>query len=181
MIPEEFVRYVFNERITNIRHLATGKFSTEVLLGFTRHNPVVITCGVAGPNGSVKGVGFVHGEDFIEETLGKLREELTKAPNPSRALNFLLNEIYVKEKIDFTKLASPELAKKHTWSNLRKGKKEATLLFFTPPSISYEVRCEVEIHSSHPIWEFVNAVHDVFHRPKEPRDWSKTPAYLFKI
>lgn len=151
------------------------------MLGFTRHNPAIITCGKAGPNGSIKGIGFIHKEEYLEETLQKLREELKKPYNPRDALNFLLNEIYVREKIDFTKLVSLELAKKHTWTNITGGSSEATVLFFTPPSTSYEVRCEVEVHEDDEVWEYTNAVHDVFHRPKKPRDWSKTPAYLFKI
>ncbi|WP_232460938.1 hypothetical protein [Thermococcus gorgonarius] len=152
-----------------------------MLIGFTRHNAAIITCGKAGVNGSIKGIGFVHREEFLSETIEKLREELRKPYNPRKALEFLLNEIYVREKIDFTKFVSLELAKKHTWENVISGSREATILFFTPPSTSYEVRCEVEVHAGDEIWEYTNAVHDVFHRPKKPRDWSRTPAYLFRI
>ena len=181
LIPSEFIRYAFEERVEGIRKLAEGTFGPEALIGFTRHNAAVITCGSAGVNGSIKGIGFIHREEHLKDTLRKLREELKKPYDPKRALNFLLNEIYIRDKVDFTKLVSLELAKKHTWENLTRGNKEATILFFTPPSTSYEVRCDVEVHESGPVWEFVNAVHDVFHRPKKPRDWSRTPAYLFKI
>ncbi|WP_197463590.1 hypothetical protein [Thermococcus peptonophilus] len=181
VIPEEFIKYAFEERVAGIRKLAERKFDPSVLLGFTRHNPAIITCGGAGPNGSIKGIGFIHEEEYLEETLQKLREELKRPYNPREALNFLLNEIYVREKIDFTKLVSLELAKKHTWANVTGGSREATVLFFTPPSTSYEVRCEVEVHEGDEVWEYTNAVHDVFHRPKKPRNWSRTPAYLFKI
>ncbi|WP_297502956.1 hypothetical protein [Thermococcus sp.] len=96
-------------------------------------------------------------------------------------MEFLLNEIYVRERIDFTKLVSLELARKHTWENITSGSREATVLFFTLPSTSYEVRCEVEVHEGDNVWEYTNAVHDLFHRPEKPRDWRKTPAYLLKI
>ena len=181
MIPEEFIRYAFEERVGGIKKLAEGKFGPEALIGFTRHNAAIITCGKAGPNGSIKGVGFVHKEDVLPKTLEKLREELSRPYDPKRALRFLLNEIYVREKIDFTKLISLELAKRHTWENVTSGSREAAILFFTPPSTSYEVRCEVEVHEDDDVWEYANAIHDVFHRPERPRDWSETPAYLFRI
>ncbi len=181
MIPEEFIRYAFEERVAGIRKLAEGRFGPEALIGFTRHNAAIITCGRAGVNGSIKGIGFIHRDGFLQETIEKLREELERPYDPGRALEFLLNEIYVREKIDFTKLVSLELAKRHTWENVTSGSREATILFFTPPSTSYEVRCEVEVHEGDSIWEYTNAVHDVFHRPKKPRDWSRTPAYLFRI
>ncbi len=181
MIPEDFIRYVFEERVEGIKKLADGKFGPEALIGFTRHNAAIITCGKAGANGSIKGVGFIHREEFLPETVEKLRREMQRPYVPKRALEFLLNEIYVREKIDFTKFVSLELAKKHTWENITSGNREATILFFTPPSTSYEVRCEVEVHEDDEVWEYTNAVHDTFHRPKKPRDWNRTPAYLFKI
>jgi len=181
MIPEEFIRYAFEERVEGIKNLLNEKFGPEVLISFTRHNAAVITCGPAGVNGSIKGVGFIHREEFLAETIEKMREELRRPYNPMSAGRFLLGEIYVRDRVDFTKLVSLELARRHTWKNLTEGKKEATILFFTPPSTSYEVRCEVEIHEEGPVWEYTNALHDIFHRPKKPRDWSRTPAYLFKI
>ncbi len=180
-MPEEFIRYAFEERVSGIKKLAEGKFGSDALIGFTRHNAAIITCGKAGANGSIKGIGFIHREEFLHETIEKLREELKRRYNPRKALEFLLDEIYVREKIDFTKFVSLELAKKHTWRNITSGSREATILFFTPPSTSYEVRCEVEVHEGDEIWEYTNAVHDVFHRPEKPRDWGRTPAYLFKI
>ena len=181
MMPEEFIRYAFEERIEGIKRLLSGKFGPEVLISFTRHNAAIITCGPAGANGSIKGVGFIHRAELLTETLEKMKEELRRPYNPLSAGRFLLEEIYVKDRVDFTKLVSLELAKKHTWKNLTEGRKEATILFFTPPSTSYEVRCNVEIHEDGPVWEYTNTLHDIFHRPKKPRDWSRTPAYLFKI
>ncbi len=53
MIPEEFIRYAFEERVAGIRKLAGGRFGPEALIGFTRHNAAIITCGKAGINGSI--------------------------------------------------------------------------------------------------------------------------------
>jgi len=181
MIPEEFIEYVFQERVEAIKKMLYGKFDASLLIDFTRHNAAIITYGPAGLNGSIKGIGFIHRDEFLMETLEKMREELSSEYEPEKAGKFLLEEIYVREKIDFTKFITLELARKHTWKNLTEGNKEATILFFTPPSTSYEVRCDVEIHRDDEIWEYANSLHDIFHRPKKKRDWSKTPAYLFKI
>ena len=35
MIPEEFIRYAFDERVEGVRKLAEGKFGPEALIGFT--------------------------------------------------------------------------------------------------------------------------------------------------
>ncbi len=179
-IPEEFINYAFRQKIEFIKRIMEKGLDQEALLGFTRHNPAVITCGPAGPNGSVKGVGFIHRDEVIHRSLDLLREELSRPFDPQRAVKFLLEEILVEDKVDFTKMGTLELAKGHTWENVRVNPK-VSILFFTPPSTSYEVRASVEIHETGPIWEFVNAVHDVFHRPKKPRDWTKTPVYLFKV
>ena len=181
MIPEEFINYAFEDRVDMIRKMLNGKMDSEILIGFTRHNAAIITCGKAGINGSIKGVGFIHKKEYLESTLEKMRNELKSEYNMFKAGNFLLNEIYVREKIDFEKLITLELARKHTWQNLKNGEKKATILFFTPPSKSYEVRCDVEIHIGDEIWEYANSLHDIFHRPERRRDWSKTPTYLFKI
>ncbi|HDM92111.1 MAG TPA: hypothetical protein ENG69_01800 [Candidatus Korarchaeota archaeon] len=179
-IPEEFIDYAFRQRRESVRRMLEKGLDHETLLGFTRHSPAIITCGPAGPNGSIKGVGFLHRDEVLPHTLELMREELSRPFDPRRAAEFLLEEILVEDKIDFTKMATLELAKGHTWENVRVNPR-ATLLFFTPPSTSYEVRVSVEIHEVGPIWEFVNALHDIFHRPKNPRDWSKTPTYLFRV
>ncbi len=181
MIPEEFIKYVFDERVELIRKILYGRFDDSLLIGFTRHNAAIITYGPGGLNGSIKGIGFIHRKEWLNEILKRMREELSSEYEPERAAKFLLEEVYVRDKIDFTKLISLELARKHTWRNLTEGNKEATILFFTPPSTSYEVRCSVEIHEEDEIWEYANSLHDIFHRPKKRRDWSRTPAYLFKI
>ena len=196
-IPEEFIKYVFEDRRKVIELITSGKKPRNFFVEFTRHTPAIISYGPAGINGSIKGVGFVLKREFLEGVTRKL-EEFLKSQVESvegsveywgeaeearvKALKLLLKEVYVKERIDFTLLSSIELAKKHSWINF-KANPVATILFFTPPAISYEVRAEVEIHEKGIYWRYVNAVHDVFHLAgaRKLRDWSKTPVYIFKI
>ncbi|RLG50466.1 MAG: hypothetical protein DRN96_07670 [Thermoproteota archaeon] len=190
-IPDSFIEYVFRGRRKMLERMLLSKGikqegylgvarRQEIYLGFTRHNPVVISCGPAGINGSVKGVGFVPKQRYLAElkdlVLEKVRERISQAD----AVRLLLEEIYVEERLDFSKLSSIELARKHTWVNL-KANPRATLVFYTPPTVSYEVRVDVEIHESGDIWEYVNGLHDLYHRAARGRDWSKTPVYVFKI
>ncbi len=105
-----------------------------------------------------------------------MKERLVGTPRMAEVARFLRDEIYDEEKIDFSLLTSLELAKKHTYENVRAGS-DITLLYYMPTSISYEVRCKAEIHEDGPYFEFVNALHDVFHGKRER--WG--PAYLMRI
>jgi hypothetical protein len=83
----------------------------------------------------------------------------------------------MSKKLDFKKLSSLELAEKHTYQNLIENK-QAVLVFFIPLITSYEVKCRVEIYLNNLYHDYVNAVHDLFHKLKIKRDWSKTPIYI---
>ncbi len=180
-IPHEFIQRIFRERVLTIRRMLKGDLSEkELYIEFLRHTPVIATNGSAGLNAAVKGVGFVVKRDLLPKTTNNLKGFLENNPSMKDALKFLLDNLYDEEKVDFTKLSTLELAKKHTYQNLSENKR-AVLLFFIPPVTSYEVRCKVEIHLNDLYHEYVNAVHDLFHRPKRKRDWSKTPAYIFNI
>ena len=174
---ERFQRWAFFERrelLDRIMERRADRFDFTV--GFTRHNPAFITDGPAGLNGSIKGVGYIHKERFLEETLKKMKERMTERPDMLDAARFLRKEIYDEKKVDFSLLTSLELAKKHTYENVRAGS-DITLLYYMPTSTSYEVRCSVEIHEEGPYYEFPNALHDVFHGKREA--WS--PAYVLRI
>ncbi len=174
---EIFHRWAFFERRALLDRIIRGKADRfDFTIGFTRHNPAFITDGPAGLNGSIKGVGYVHREEFLEETLEKMRERIVDTPKMAEAAGFLRDGIYDEEKIDFSLLTSLELAKKHTYENVKAGS-DITLLYYMPTSISYEVRCKVEIHEDGPYFEFVNALHDVFHGKRETR----SPAYVMRI
>lgn len=188
-LPEKFIDYAFRQRREFIEKvLERGLSGNEFLIAFTRHTPAIISNGRAGLNGSIKGIGFVQKEEFMEETTERLKSflemsrELSRGEAMNKALKLLLDHVYVEERMDFLKLSSLELAKGHSWANFSENPK-ASILFYTPPSTSYEVRASVEIHEDGIYWEYVNAVHDVFHMAgvKRRRDWSKTPAYIFLI
>lgn len=186
-LPENFIEYAFRQRRRFIESVLKKSLSgADFLIAFTRHTPAIISNGVAGLNGSIKGVGFVQKEEFIKKTLDKLmaflkeKESLSCEEAMRRALRLLLDEVYVEERMDFLKLSSLELAKGHSWANFAENPR-ASILFYTPPSTSFEVRARVEIHENGMYWEYVNAVHDVFHAAGARRDWSKTPAYIFLI
>ena len=63
---------------------------------------------------------------------------------------------------------------------------EATLIFYQPPAISYELRGKMEIYDEtetgkREIYQqFINAQHDVYHFPDMSR-WLTRPAYIFRI
>ena len=187
-IPETFIKYVYVERKELVEKMITERATREdFLVGFTRHTPVIITYGPAGLNGSVKGVGFLLRTNLLERAIGEFKKFLKeKSSNMKSAISLLMKYIYpddYENKIDFSKFITLELARKHTFINLQYSN-NATLLFYTPPDISYEVRCKTEVHINDKIWEYANLVHDVFHLVpyhERERDWLKTPAYLFKI
>jgi len=180
-IPQEFINYVFKERRVLIEKLLKGEVTKEeILIGFTRHTPAIVSYGPAGLNASIKGIGFIVREEYLGETVKILKEKLQNSLSMREALETLLNFIYREDRVDFTKLSSIELAKKHTWVNVQQNPK-VTLLFYTPPDISYEVRCKVSIHLNDDYWRLVNAIHDLFHGGRIIRDWSKYPVYIFKI
>ena len=156
-----------------------------VFLGFTRHTPTVISTGSAGLNGSVKGVGFVPSPPHLGTLLEKYLEHIDSGWSEdysARGLEMLGETIYGpsgEEMVDFTKLATLELAKGHTWQNFKENRR-ASIVFYEPPVISFEVRAAVEIHEEGLYHEFVNAQHDVYHKPNRA-GWTDRPAYVFNI
>ena len=181
-IPEEFIDWLYVKRRKLIEKILSGKVSEqELYLGFLRHTPAIATRGSAGLNASVKGVGFIHKNEYLKETLEVLREYMMDERSQVEALKFLLRQIYLREKIDFTKLTSIELACKHTWINVNENP-VATIVFYHPPMTSYEVRCKVEIHLDDVVHEFVNRIHDLYHGGKPQKEkWSSRPVYVFHI
>jgi len=162
--------------------------------------------GVVEVNGKVIGVGYVLKPEFVPEAARRLEEHL-KATDEAlaagersreevlrehavRGLRLLLELVYLEPgtaegRVDFEKLASIELAlriphsSKHTWSIIQRSRR-ACLVFYQPPSISFEVRCSVSIHEGDAYHRFVNLVHDAYHyTPPEGR--SGRPVYLFHV
>ena len=185
MFPEginKFWEYFFRERRMLIKKMCDGQAGmAEFMLGFTRATPAIITCGPAGVNGSIKMVGPVPRKEYIEEYAEKAeRYAYRERLDPKSAACVLYSEFYVEEKMDPLLIGGLEMGFNHTWRNLESSR-EATLLFYTPPVTSYEVRAEVEIitDKDNPYKRFLNAFHDIFHRPGKGR--SDYPALIFKI
>ncbi|MBI5028966.1 MAG: pyridoxamine 5'-phosphate oxidase family protein [Chloroflexi bacterium] len=187
-IPEQFLKWAFHERAALIRRQAQGEKVPphEIFLGFTRHNPTIISNGSAGLNGSIKGVGFVPRAEYFDETLARYLEHINRGwrEGYSQAgLQILMQTMYgdgCDQRIDFSVFGSLELAKKHTYANLHENN-QITLLFYEPPATSFEVRGRVEIFEEGSTYHrYVNAQHDVYHKPN-PARWANRPAYLFHI
>lgn len=187
-IPEEFIDWAYRGRAELVRRQARGEEVQphEILLGFSRHTPAVVSHGPAGLNAAIKGVGFLTKPEHLKETLDAYLEHIDHGWRDhyrKEGLQLLVRFIYgegCEGRLDFTKLGSLELARGHSWENLRANPK-VTLLFYQPPNISYEVRGRAEIHEEgSPYHLLINAQHDVYHRPDRP-SWAGRPAYVFTI
>ncbi len=182
LIPESFYKYFFLDRVEVLKKICVGGASLEnYLIDFTRTTPVVITYGPAGLSGSVKMVGFIPKEEYLEDLVEKaIYYAYENRPRDMREISCLLyREFYRLDYMDPMVLGGLEMAYKHSWVNIN-ATREATLLFYTPPTTSFEVRCSVEIHDKEDdlYRVYLNSLHDLFH-------WSgrrsSYPAYLFKI
>ncbi len=196
-----FFNWAYRTRGNTVRSLAEGKMMTpeKIFLSFTSHDPVFISHGPAGLNGSVKGIGFILKDEYLEEALEAYVKHI-KSYDPEdktysdRGLQLLMKWLYSEEaekNVDFEHIYSVEMAFKHSWDNYRVNP-EATLLFYQPPMLSFEVRGKMEIVGEHNemgtikptelplIQQFINAQHDVYHTPNIER-WVTRPAYKFTV
>lgn len=196
-----FFNWAYRTRGNTVKALAEGKEMSpeKIFLSFTSHDPVFISHGSAGLNGSVKGIGFIPKAEYLEEALAAYIEHI-KSYDPedksysNRGLQLLLKWLYSEEAektVDFEHIYSVEMAFKHSWTNYRENS-EATLLFYQPPMLSFEVRGQMEIVGEHNeigscspfelplIQQFINAQHDVYHTPNIDR-WVTRPAYKFTV
>jgi hypothetical protein len=186
-LPDKFIRWCYHGRKELIERIAAQDDLPKetVFLGFTRHSPTIITTGSAGLNGSVKGVGFVPRREYIEELLSRYTAHIESGWSTdysARGLKILLDTVYGprgEEMVDFTRLGTLELAKGHTWQNIRENH-DVTLVFFEPPMVSFEVRGTAAIHEEGAYHQFVNAQHDVYHQP-DRAGWEERPAYIFTL
>jgi len=130
-----------------------------------------------------KTIAFGRHEHATKEDKEKLRLFQRKS------LKILLENMYfdkevAEDRIDFTKLCTIELGNQypkkpaHMWNFAQKNKR-ATLLYFTPPVISYEVRCSLEIHTQGPYFDFTHAIHDAYFG-EDPSE-IHLPVYIFNV
>jgi hypothetical protein len=106
--------------------------------------------------------------------------------------SLLLEHLYFEdpkigeERVDFGKMSTIELAlskpnsSKHTWDVVQHSQ-NACLLFYQPPSISFEIRGKIEIHRDDSYSEFVNLVHDSFHYTQTKDARRKRPIYIVNV
>jgi hypothetical protein len=180
-LPERFLKYFFLDRIRIIRGICEGEMPRNFLIEFTRTTPAVITDGPAGLSGSIKMVGFVPRRELIESYAKKAwhRAYVERGRDMREISCILVDELYRIESIDTTLIGGLEMGFKHSWTNINANHK-ATLLFYTPPDTSYEVRTIVEIHAedNDPYKKYLNALHDLFHYNGRKANY---PAYIFHI
>jgi len=192
---EAFFNWAFRSRAQTVIKLHEGEDMPreKVFLSFCSHNPAFVSHGPDGLNGSIKGVGFLPKPEYMEEVLDAYMEHIKSYDGDDQAyskrgLAVLVEHLYrpeVHARIDFTRLGSLEMAKNHSWNNYR-ANPEATLIYYQPPMISYELRGSVEIYDEAEsgkrelYQQFINAQHDVYHRPNIDR-WLTYPAYVFGI
>ncbi len=163
-LPKSLVDYLLHSRVRALKKLVEEGFTPEVLLEYTRATPVVVTCGPEGPRGAVRMVAPLPRPEYLEE-LTLILEEYAYRKRPKslhEVVKVLLDHVYLEEKLDLTRLGALEMARRHTWRNLV-ATRRASLVFFTPPSTSYELVCDVEIHEKGLVKRYVNALHDLFH------------------
>lgn len=192
---QRFFDWAFNTRAKNVIDMYNGVMTSHerMFLNFCSHEPAFVSYGPAGLNASVKGVGFLPKDEYLEEILEEYIAHIkTYEPGDKtygqRGLGLLIKHMYGEEahhKMDFTKLGSLEMAKRHSWTNYQVNK-EAALIFHQPPMISYKLKGKVEIYDEAAsgkrelYQQFINAQHDMYHTPDMSR-WLSYPAYIFRI
>lgn len=192
---QSFFNWAFKTRAQTVMNIYNGEEMSKekVFLSFCSHDPTFISNGPAGLNGSIKGIGFMPKPEYLEETLEAYINHI-KTYDPEdktyseRGLGVLIKYMYgpeAQDRVDFSCVGSLEMAKAHSYTNYLVNP-EATLLFYQPPMISYEVRGKMDIidemtSGKREIYQqFLNAQHDVYHAPDMTR-WLKRPAYVFRI
>jgi len=160
-------------------------------------------------NAKIVGIGYVLKESYLSETTEELlrhaesgdrllakaatNQEKTQAMREyqKNGMQLLSKHIYLEpeeaqRRVDFTKMSTLELAldkshsSKHTW-NIVQENRTACLLFYRPPSVSFELHGFLDIHKDDPYYEFVNAIHNAFHYAPPERRKTKWPVYIFNI
>ena len=190
-----FFNWAFTTRAKAVMKIYNDEPMTpeKMFLSFCSHDPTFISHGPAGLNGSIKGIGFMPKPEYLEETLeAYIKHIKTYDPEDKtyskRGLGVLIKYMYgeeARDRVDFEHIGSLEMAKKHSWANY-KVNPEATLMFYQPPMISFEVRGTMHIYDEmesgkREIYQqFINAQHDMYHTPDMNR-WLSYAAYVLDI
>lgn len=201
-LPWEFLEWAYFERVKFIRSLVEEMEVSEAkfLLESTRHNPALCTAGIENDqiklNAKIVGAGFVPKPDFIDAANDDLKihvdawGSISRVEYSMRGIQLLLKHLYFEDRqeahrrIDFTKLSTLEIgasiegSSAHTWKNVQSCRR-ALLLYYMPPTFSFEVRGELEVFTEGKYCEFVNLSHDSFHPPSSPR--KIRPCYILNV
>ena len=183
---------------------------SDAMIGFLSHTPTLCTAykkddGTIFANGKVIGAGYVLKKEHIPDAVSAFKKYL-KSPSEigkrgSRefkdylrgALELLLKYHYLemeeaRKKLDFTKIQSIELVgynktdpnlPAHGWESIQKNK-DVCLIYYSPPYLSFEIRCSVEIHYEGLYHEYVNLTHDLYHGGNIEK-WQNRPCYIFNV
>lgn len=139
---------------------------------------------------------FRHHLENGDKLFGEAGEEKAKRDEAMKkyqreAMVLFVEHIYLPDDeahafVDFAKMSTMELAKgkpwssKHTWEIVQRNR-TACLLFYRPPSITFELHGWLDIFTQGLYYEFVNDVHDAFHYvPPEKREIER-PVYIFNV
>jgi hypothetical protein len=181
---------------------------SEVFLGLTRNNPVLVTCDKnCIPNGAVKSIGYNLREQYIPEAIEaydrflawrwqKIQELLgagyegegwVYSPNPEFIVDGLkhsLKYLYfqkeeAEQKINFEQLGTLEGFGKKTWDNIQQNKKVA-IIYYYPPGTHFQINCTVEVQKSGLIRDFINRAACAAHG-ENPAKWPWRTAYIFHV
>ncbi len=161
-------------------------------------------------NGKVLGISYVLKRKYLNDAIKAFREHILSGDElfagvekeshkreklriyHRRCMELFLKYLYFEpkvanERVDFTKLSGADFAKKrvkstkHTWSIVQRCRR-ASLVFCRPPTISFELHGQLEIHENGEYHEFVNLAADAFHyTPPNQRTYTNIPVYIFDV
>ena len=190
-----FFNWAYKTRANTVKAIDAGEKTSpeKMFLSFCSHDPTLITNGPAGLNASIKGIGLVPKKEYLEHILEKEYMPHIKSYVPDdktyseRGLKILIKNLYSEEaekNMDFSIITSLEMAKNHTYKNLLasqdKDEYNATLSFYQPPMIAFELRGHCHMTEGDIYQKFINAQHDMYHSPNVER-WPTRPSIIFKI
>jgi len=160
-------------------------------------------------NAKIVGMGYVLKREYLSAAIEALElhmrsgdEMLRRAGNAEEkasamreyqreGLTLLSSHLYfeaeeAERRVDFTRMSTLELARdlphssKHTWQIVKENR-SACVLYYRPPSVSFELHGTVEIVEKGDYCDFVNGVHNAFHYVPDEQRRTKWPVYLFTV
>ena len=180
---ESFFRWAINTRAENVLKMYRGEMSSpeKVFLSFCSHDPAFVSYGPAGLNASIKGIGFLPKDEYLEETLEAYINHI-KTFDPEdktyskRGLEVLVKYMYgdeARDRVDFTKVGSLEMAK---WLIDR-----GWYIGFTGVLTFKNARKAVEVAANIPLDRLVLETDCPYMAPEPFRGKRNHPGYLYRM